>query len=162
MDLSAWLAAFRKLHDKARRKELDADEMKTYLTGRDELARAIVAAQRLTLRPGQTPRQAMRAARALAIDLDLAAGRVRALTMDLSRGGFSALLAQPPSPDDPVGFTLRIPSADPVIGRCKLVDSAKRQGSTQSSFAFEPLGEAELERIEMVLFDTVLEQFRGV
>ncbi|HUB07261.1 MAG TPA: PilZ domain-containing protein [Myxococcales bacterium] len=162
MELSAWISTFRKLHEKARRKELDEIDQKTYVAGRDELARALVVAQRLTLKTGETPRQALRVARALAIDLDLASGRVRALTQDLSRGGFSALVEKPPTLDDLVGFTLRIPGGvDPVIGRCKLVDAAKRQGNFRASFAFQALGEAEQERIEMILFDTVLEQFRG-
>ncbi len=161
MELSAWIAAFRKLHEKARRSELDEVDAQTYQTGRDELARALVAAQRLTLKPGETPRQALRVARALAMDLDLATGRLRVLTQDISRGGFSALVEKPPAVHELVGFSLRIPGGDPILGRCKAVDSVNRQGNFRASFVFQELPAADVERIELTIFDTVLEQFRG-
>jgi hypothetical protein len=163
MDLTAWITTFTKLHERARKNDLDAEDLKTYHSGRDELARAIVAAQRLTLKPDETPRQAMRVARALAIDLDLTVGRVRVLTMDLSRGGFSALIEKPPAMAELVGFTLKVPGGvDPVIGRCKLVDAAKRTGNFRAAFAFQNLAAADLEKIEMLLFDSVIEQFKRV
>src|SRR5271170_942022 len=109
MDLMAWISTFTKLHEKARKKELDAEDLKTYHTGREELARAIVVAQRLTLKEGETPRQARRVARAVQIDLDLSCGRVRALTMDISKGGFSTIIEKAPGPTERVGFTLKVP-----------------------------------------------------
>ncbi len=48
MSLADWLAAFRELHEKAHRGELAPRERAAYHAGRDELARALLAAQRLT------------------------------------------------------------------------------------------------------------------
>jgi hypothetical protein len=78
--LTEWLLGFRTLHEKARRGQLrDADAVR-YRAGRDELARALLTAQCLQLKSGETPRRAMRVARALQVDLDLPAGRHRAGT----------------------------------------------------------------------------------
>ena len=82
--LTEWLIAFRALHEKARRGQLRDGDAVRYRAGRDELARALLTAQRLQLKPGETPRRAMRVARALQVDLDLGTGHVRALTNDIS------------------------------------------------------------------------------
>jgi hypothetical protein len=161
MDLSAWISTFTKLHEKARKRELDEEDLKTYHAGREELARAIVAAQRLTVKEGETQRQALRVARAVQIDLDLSTGRVRALTLDISQGGFSTLIEKPPTPTEAVGFTLRVPGAsEPMLGRCKLVEATKRLGNARCSFAFQNLTPQDIEKIEMMLFDSVIEQFK--
>ena len=76
--LTEWLLTFRQLHEKARRGQLRDAELARYRAGRDELARALLAAQRLQLKPGETPRQALRVARALQLDLDLPTARLRA------------------------------------------------------------------------------------
>ena len=161
MDLNAFITVFSDLHEKARRKALDGAQLKIYHDGREALARAMVAAQRLTLKEGQTPREAMRVARAVQIDLDLARGRIQAVTLDISRTGFSALLEKAPPPTETPGFTLRIPGIiDPVVGRCKPVDISKLQGHVRAGFAFQNLSERDLDKIEMMLFDSVIEQFR--
>ena len=92
--LSDWISAFRELHERARRGALTAAEQAAYRTGRDELARALLAAQRLTLKTGETPRQALRVARALQLELDLPTERQRSVTIDVSTGGFSANTAR--------------------------------------------------------------------
>lgn len=69
MRLTEWLTAFKALHRKAHDNALSAEERQVYLAHRDELASALLAAQRLTLQPGQLPRQALRVARALQLDL---------------------------------------------------------------------------------------------
>jgi hypothetical protein len=155
MNLSAWLEQFRNLHEKARRKLLDEEATKAYHTGRDELARAMLASQRLTVKEGQTPRQALRVARALSVTLD----GVRAVTLDFSLGGFSTVLEKAPGANELVGFTLKLPGGgDPVIGRCKLASSVQRHGSYRTSFTFLAMPEGETERVEMALIDAVLEQ----
>src|SRR5512143_2935873 len=109
--LREWLLEFRRAHERARSGQLGEAELEVYRAGRDELARALLAAQRLTLRPGETPRRALRVARALQVDLDLVTSRERAVTIDLSTGGFSCLLAKGPPLGDEVGFSMRLPAA---------------------------------------------------
>lgn len=158
MSLAQWLATFRELHERARRGLLDGRDASIYRAGRDELARALLAAQRLTLKPGETPRQALRVARALQVDLDLLTSRERAITLDLSTGGFACLLAKGPPLGDEVGFSLRMPAADPLAGRARVADVKPYAGNARAAFQFLNLSSEEKERLEMFVFDTVLAQ----
>src|SRR5450432_3052660 len=162
MELKQWIDEFSRLHARARKGDLSPDERTKYRERRDELARALVTAQRLTVLPGQTPRQALRVTRALQIDLDLTGGRVRAMTQNISSGGFGALLGHLPKESESIGFTMKQPgSTEPIVGRCRVRDIQTRTGTHLVSFVFEDLAEESRERIEMTIFDTVMEQFEG-
>jgi hypothetical protein len=156
--LAQWLLEFRALHEKARRGQLRDAEAARYRSGRDELARALLTAQRLQLKPGETPRRALRVARALQADLDLPTSHVRALTIDISTGGFSCLLPRAPPLGDELGFTLRLPGAEPISGKARVQDAKAREGNVRVAFMFTTLSEPERERMELFVFDTVLAQ----
>ena len=47
MGLAEWIASFRTLHEAHKKGTLSREEEATYLGGREELARAVLAAQRL-------------------------------------------------------------------------------------------------------------------
>jgi hypothetical protein len=158
MSLAEWLRTFRELHEGARQGKLDPRQEANYRAGRDELARALLAAQRLTLKPGETPRQALRVARALQVDLDLLPSSVRAITVDLSTGGFSCLLAKAPPLGDDVRFSLRIPGAEPLAGHARVADVKALQGNVRAAFQVSGLDANDRERLELFVFDTVLSQ----
>ena len=161
MRLADWLASFRDLHEKARRGPLGPGEEATYRAGRDELARALLAAQRLTVKPGETPRQALRVARALQIDLDLPSSRERAVTTDVSTGGFATLLSRAPPLGEEVGVSLRLPAAEALVCRARITDARSLGNHVRVSGQFVRLSEAERERLELFVFDTVLAQLAG-
>ncbi len=161
MSLAEWLETFRALHERARAGQLPAEELETYHAGREELARALVGAQRLSLKTGQTPRKALRVARALQVDLETKAGQVRAMTIDLSLEGFSATLAKAPPAGGQIKCTLRLPGGDPVVAEVKPVDVKVQPGSVRVSFAFQKLEAPQQERLEMTIFDSVLAQIGG-
>ena len=77
MRLREWIAAFRWLHEKARRGALAGDEVSAYHEAREDLAHMLLAAQRLTLMPGETAREALRVVRLLPLELGLQAGPAR-------------------------------------------------------------------------------------
>lgn len=156
--LSQWLLDFRALHERARKGPLRDADAARYRTGREELARALLSAQRLTLKPGETARQALRVARAIQADLDVPTSRVRAVTIDVSTGGFSCLLSRAPPLGDELGFTLRLPGLEPLSGKVRVQDAKPREGNVRVSFMFTSLSEAERERMELFIFDTVLAQ----
>jgi hypothetical protein len=158
MSLAEFLSTFRKMHEQARRGLLEGKELALYLAKRDELARALLSAQRLTIKQGETARQALRVARALKIELDFGMLHPRALTLDLSKGGFATVLVQAPSLKDEVGFTLHIPPAKPVSGKCRVVNVKQHAGNVRVAFQFTGLSEADRERLELFVFDAVLEQ----
>jgi hypothetical protein len=158
MDLVEWLREFRALHERARRGDLSGDDRTAYLAGRDELARALVAAQRLAIALGMTPRQVLRVARALQVDLDTPLAHLRVMTLTLSIGGFSALLAKPPRPDEELRCTIRVPGGGRIETTARAVGSKPQSGSVNVSFAFGTIADADRERLELVIFDTALEQ----
>jgi hypothetical protein len=156
--LAEWLSAFRELHEKARRGSLGHGEANTYRVGRDELGRALLAAQRLTLKPGETPRQALRVARALQIDLDLPSGRQRAFTLDISTGGFSAQVPAAPALGHQLGLTLRLPAAEPLTCQARVTDVRPEGSQVRVAARFLALSPAERERLEMFVLDAALAQ----
>ena len=159
--LSEWLSGFRTLHEKARRRMLGPGEEHTYRAGRDELARALLAAQRLTLKTGQTARLALRVARALQIEMDLPTSREKSVTLDLSTGGFSTLLAKAPPLGDVVGISMRLPAAEPLVCKVRITDVRPQAGHVRVAGSFVDLTADERERLELFIFDAVLAQLQG-
>ena len=156
MSLSEWLAAFRQLHERARRGPLSPRDQALYRAGRDELARAMLAAQHLTLRPREIARRALRVARALQIDLDFGVSRERAVTLDVCVGGFSCLLAKAPPLGDEAKFSLRMPAAEALTGTARVNDVKPHAGNVRVAFQFTGLDEEAKERLERFVFDAVL------
>jgi hypothetical protein len=159
--LSEWLSSFRSLHEKARRRALGPGEEHTYKVGRDELARALLAAQRLQVKSGQTARQTLRVARALQIEVDLLTSREKTVTVDLSTGGFSTLLAKAPPLGDVVGISLRLPATEPLVCKARITDVKPMPGHVRVAGQFTDLSAEERERLEVFIFDCVLAQLSG-
>jgi hypothetical protein len=160
MSLKDWLVRFKAQHEQARAGNLSGDGLAAYRAGRDELARALLGAQAAGLKPGEVPRQALRVARALQADLEWSVDRVRAVTQEISVGGFSVLLTKTPPTDEEIKISLRLPGAEVVTGRARVVGSAIQPAAVRVSFAFDRLGAEERDRLEFAVFDTVLQNIR--
>jgi len=156
MGVADWMRAFRTLHERAKAGGLAGEDAEAYRAGCDELARALMAAQRIALAPGETPRLALRVARAVQVDLESATSHVRAMTIDLGAGGFSALLAKAPPADEELKCRMKIPGAEPIETTIALVDVKQQPGSARASFSFPRLPEADRAKIEMLVIDTAL------
>jgi len=158
MSLKEWVAGFRAQHEQARAGGLSKDGWAAYRAGRDELARALLAAQRASLRPGEVPRQALRVARALQADLEWTTDKVRAVTLDVSTGGFAVLLAKAPPKDEDVRVQLRIPGGDLLSAQARVVGVQVQAAAVRVAFSFNRIADADRDRIEFLVFDTVLGQ----
>ena len=158
VSLAEWLAAFRDQHERARRGVLTPSEEQAYRAGRDELAKTLLLGQRLTLQAGQTPRQALRVARALQIELTLPTLTVKAITLDLSTGGFSTALAAAPPLGDELGVTLRLPATGGLSCRARITDVRPHGSQHRVAARFLQLAEQDRERLEIFVFDMVLAQ----
>jgi hypothetical protein len=161
MGLTEWLKGFRELHEQARRGGLSGRELTDYHAARDELARALLATQRIALKPGQRPRRVLRVARALQADLEFHDGSERAMTLDVSAGGFAVLLARPPGVGDEVRVSLRIPGDEPIRGSVRVVGVKRQVGNAYACFEFVGLDAIEAERLESFVFDAVLAQLKS-
>lgn len=158
MDATTWLKHFRALHARAKKATLSPEDQASYRAARDELARALLAAQHAMVRAGEAPRRQLRAGRALQVDIDFGKERVKAVTLDISSGGLGVLLATPPVPGDLVKVSLRLPGQEPVAGLARVVDVKVLPGNARAAFAWQGLPAADVERLETLVFDTVLEQ----
>jgi hypothetical protein len=157
--LAEWILSFRALHEKARRGKLLDAEAARYRSARDELGRALLVGQRLQIKPGETPRRALRISRALQVELELGAGPQRAITIDFSTGGFSCLLPRAPALGEEIGFTLRLPLTDPIAGRAGVREvKPLTAGNVRVSFTFKTISDADRDRVELFVFDVVLTQ----
>jgi c-di-GMP-binding flagellar brake protein YcgR len=87
-------------------------------------------------------------------------GPGRAVTQEISVGGFSVLLAKSPPTDEEVKVKLRLPGAEPVGLRARVVNAVVQPGSVRVSFQFQGLGPEEREQIEFAVFDGVLQNIR--
>src|SRR5690349_10733723 len=106
--LAQWLAAFRAFHEQARQGKLERKHRDAYEQDREVLAKALLIAQRLSIKPGQTARQTLRVALALPVDVTARGARQSTTTLDLGLGGFAAMLERPPSVNDRVEFALTL------------------------------------------------------
>jgi hypothetical protein len=157
VSFAEWLVDFRALHELARREHLSGDLRDAYLARRHELTQALVAVQQRFAPPGANRRKMLRVVRALRLELETMVGRERALTMNLSVGGFSALLAKAPRQDEVVKCLLRLPAGKNIEAAVRPVGTRHLPRSAQVSFAFGELTDAERERLELLIFDTALE-----
>jgi hypothetical protein len=160
MSLKDWLVQFKAQHEQARAGTLSGEGLAVYRAGRDELARALLGAQVASLKSGEMPRQALRVARALQADIEWSVSKVRAVTQDLSAGGFSALLAKAPPNDEDVRVQLRLPGSEMLSAKARVVGSIVQPAAVRVAFAFTGMGPAERDRMEFLVFDTVLQQIK--
>ncbi len=158
MSLAVFLTRFRDLHRKDAAGALAGPERQEYLRARDELARALLAAQRIALKPGEVARESLRVARAVQVDLEWPKGRVRAASLDLSVGGFSTLMARAPSQKDVVKCTLRLPGGAKVEAEARVAGMLVQPAAVRVSYAFHGLSQEDRDSLERLVFDTVLEQ----
>jgi hypothetical protein len=161
--LSEWISDFCALHARAKQGQLAPDEMSFYLSARVEIEGVLLVGQRLNLKPGDNPRRQIRIARAFPLELELPSGLVTALTQDISVGGLSALVSSPPPVGTRILYRLKLGrNVDPVTGAAKVVALVEGRGAMRMSLMFEELGPSERGRIELVVFDDIVAQFRAM
>lgn len=160
MSLADWLRVFRTLHEKAKKGELSAADAADYRAGCDELARALIAAQRLTLKPNEVPRHALRVARALQVTLETKVSSVRATTIDISVTGFAVLLGKLP-PNEEHTATIRVPGVEPIVVPVVPAEHKQQTGAARVAFLFQKLPDDVRARLELLVIDTALSQLAG-
>jgi hypothetical protein len=156
MALGEWLNGFRQLHDKAKRGAVEGRELGDYIAARDELARALMSAQHLTVPPGQKARRALCVPRALQADLDLGLRSLRTTTVEVSAAGFGALLPSAPRVGEEAKVSLRLPGAEPLRATVRVCEVKAQTGHARAAFQFVDLCESDAEKLELFVFDAVL------
>jgi hypothetical protein len=165
MSVPQFVAELRALHAKAKSGTLSQIERARYETARDQLARLVMVSQQMS-HSGQTLRAAFRMAKVFKVEVKSPdAPPIRASTIDVSNGGFAALLPTSLRVKSRVAFTLTLPNAPggggtaPITGHA-LTASVRQQGTLfRVSFHFEPLEREAKNQLELTLIDAVLERF---
>lgn len=158
MDPSQWIAAFRTMHERARRGSLSEAEQKKYLSMRDELARSLMTSQSLNAPDGVPPRRAFRVAHIFPIELS---GIHKTTTREISCLEFSAVVGASFKEGDRFGFTINLSRAAAPLAGFAIVKGVVRQtnNSVRITCAFDALGDAQLATLELALFDAALSRF---
>ena len=157
MEPSQWIAAFRALHERVKKGDASALELERHLAMREELARSLASAQGLTVPAGQDARKHVRVAQVFNLEVN---NVYRAVTRDISRSGFSALVTASFKEGEEVLFSIQPGrGVDPIQGRARVVSALKQTGNSKVAFAIISLAEASAERLEMALFDAALARF---
>jgi hypothetical protein len=152
-----WMAAFRALHEQARRGKLDPHAVARYEQDREVLAKALLIAQRLSVKSGQTARQTLRVHLTLPVKLVFGDRREQTTTLDLGLGGFAAFLPKSVRVLERPEFSLTLRSGGrPVNGRAKVVNVQRKGQPYRVAFSFEDLPPAEAQRIGLEVFDAAL------
>jgi hypothetical protein len=158
--LKNWLTDFCAAHELFKKGELASDQLAAYEAAREDLGLVLVVAQRLEIRAGGA-RQALRVARAIPVEFELPAGKVAALTQDISVGGLSALVGESPAVGSELPFRLKLGrEVGPVAGRCRVVGARPKQGSVCMAVAFEDIGPEARQSIENMVFDAIAAEIR--
>lgn len=156
--LAQWLAGFRALHDQARAGKLDRKLRDAYEQDREVLAKALLIAQRLGVKPGQTARKMLRVSIALPVDIIARFARQSTTTLDLGLGGFAAMMDRPPGVNEGIDFALTLRRMKRAVGgRAKVVNSQRKGKPFRVAFTFEGLSEDESDAIALEVFDTALD-----
>jgi len=160
MGLPEWLLEFKALHERSRAGTLAGEELKAYEGCRQELVRAILTLQRLGLKKGQIPRERLRVQLRLEVQLVIRGWKLLASTLDVSSGGFSALISYQPSVGEQAEAQLALPGGKRLTTRAS-IGAVTRDGATfRTSFIFEALDPEARSLLEFLVFDTVLADLR--
>jgi hypothetical protein len=162
MQLSDFLAELLRLHVRAKAGTLSKAERLHYEQQREELAQALLNAQKLTPRPDETARQALRAACALPLEVSTPAGKQRSITVEISSYGCSTLLGDAPFREhDLVQVRLSLPGGQPLEARAKAMHVLKQPFNVRVGLLFDALDPPDQERLQLAVFDVVLEKLRA-
>lgn len=128
----------------------------------DRLRRALndgyVLAQRLTLSPGQLQRRSRRVAHLLKTTVRGDGFTETTATMNVSTGGFAALMTDAPTRSARVHFTLHTKLGQ-LQGKARVVSAVRRDRSWLASFAIEEMHEGDRAALDGLVLEQVVATF---
>jgi hypothetical protein len=153
--LTQWMTSFRTLHAQARKGKLGETDLGRYQQDREVLAMALLIAQRLSIRGDKTPRQTLRVALSLPVELDGNGRYEETKTLDLGVGGFATMLVKPMSVNHKFAFVLTL-SSGTIKGKARVVNVQRKGKPFRVAFAFEEVSPEDSEKISFEVFDAAL------
>jgi len=156
MSIREAMSRFRELHEEFKSGAFKSPEARAFYEGeRDDFLRALLQAQQLAMRPGQSPRQALRVAAVVPVTLQIGPRRETGTTADLASAGFAAIISSPLALRIPCDFELAAEA--PLRGRALVVASTREgAGVYRTSFAIESMPSEDRTRLEVAVIDIAL------
>ena len=156
MGLAEFLSSFKGLHDQAKAGKLDGSQLGEYDRDRDELAIALMSAQKEAAPPGVPPRLALKVPKAIQVELSLPAQRIRAMTVELSARSFSTLLADAPPPGTRAKCAFKVPNSEPIECDAVVVDAKRQPHNMRVNFKLDAVAAKDSDKLAFVVFDEVI------
>jgi hypothetical protein len=156
MSIREAMVRFEQLHKDFKAGAFKSPESrKFYESERDDFLRALLQAQQLAMRPGQSPRQALRVAATVPLTLHIGPRVETGTTADLASAGFCAIIGVPLALRILCDFELA--GDEPLKGRARVVASTREgAGTYRTSFAIETMPDADRTRLEVAVVDVAL------
>lgn len=157
MSIREAISRFRELHEEFKGGAFKSPEARAfYETERDEFLRALLQGQQLAMRPGQSPRQALRVSTTSSLELAIGPRHESTKTLDLGSAGFAAIVSGPLAIRLACDFELGLAPA-PVKGRARVVACVRDgTGAYRTSFAIETMSNDDRARLEVAVIDVAL------
>ena len=159
MSLSYFVSRLADLHAKAKRNELTREEKIGYEADREDLAATILNAQKISLKPGESARGALRVNRVLPIELTSRGVTSKAVTLEISATGFAVMVSSISTEWlDGVDFRLKLPGAVEVSGKAKVASTNHSSAHVRAGFVIDEISDSDREQIGRIVFDDLLEK----
>jgi hypothetical protein len=158
MSIREAISRFRELHEEFKGGAFKSVEARAfYETERDDFLRALLQGQHLAMRPGQSPRQALRVTATMPLELDIGPRHESTKTLDLASAGFAGLVSGPLAMRIVCDFALGL-APTPVKGRARVVANVRDgSGAYRTSFAIETMSNEDRTRLEVAVIDVALD-----
>lgn len=125
---------------------------------RRALSDGYVLAQKLTLAPGQLQRRTRRVAHLLKTTVTGPGFSETTATLNLSSGGFAALLTEAPAKRTPVEFVLHTRRGR-LEGKARIVSAIRRDRAWLASFAIDEMHEGARHALDEIVLEQVIAGF---
>jgi hypothetical protein len=148
----------RDLISASRSRPLADSERNEYEKLRRALSDGYVLAQKLTLAPGQMQRRSRRVAHLLKATVKGPGVNETTATLNLSSGGFAALLTEAPPKRMAVDFVLHTRRGR-LEGKARIVSAVRRDRSWLASFAIDEMNEGARHALDEIVLEQVIAGF---
>ncbi len=147
------------MHQRAKLGLLEGTELEAYRAERGDLVRLLLARQ--TAASGQARRRSLRVACAVEASLAFDEHAARGTTLDISTGGFAVLLENMPHVGSEGRVAIRVPGGKPVQGGARVVHVQEDAHRFRVGLEFLALSASDAERLDLFVFDALLDLLHG-
>lgn len=155
------MARFRATHTDYKAGKVTGRDVEGYLGQREELARSLMKSMGQPLADGALARRNVKVQHVFPITVS---NLYKVMTTEISCTGFKAIVPAAMKDGDGVTWSLTPQRGDEPIAGQGLITSTQKQGtqSTRISVTFDKLDEERYERLEVAVFDAILQRFAAM